>query len=106
MANRPALTVINCNRKGLKGKNIFQKFWNWLNEPHTLVIRLPHLVVTEEEKREAIRNYMTQFYAEYQLTSQISGMFPLLEAINYVNKLGDEGRIDAMYRKIQRKKRA
>lgn len=86
-------------------KNIFQKFWQWLNEPHCLEIKLP-FAITQIEKEEAIQRYLTQKYAEYQLTTGTVGLFPLCEAINDVERLKANGQIDAYYKKIKRKLQA
>lgn len=99
---KPNLKLIIC--KPAK-KNIFQKFWHWLNEPRCIEITLP-FVLTQLEKEEAIQNFLTQKYAEYQLTTGNVGLFPLCEAMNEVERLKREGQIDAYYRKIKRKIKA
>jgi len=59
--------------------------------------------LTHTEKKEAIQKYLTQKYAEYQLTTGEVGLFPLCEAINKVEELERSGRINAYYRKIKKK---
>lgn len=99
---KPNLKLIIC--KPAK-KNIFQKFWQWLNEPRCIEITLP-FGLTQLEKEEAIQNFLTQKYAEYQLTTGSVGLFPLCEAMNDVERLKQKGQIDAYYRKIRRKIKA
>lgn len=105
MTNKPNLRLIDCKHLQKK-KNLFKRFWNWINKPRTFVIMISKYSTTEEEKREVIRNFMTQKFAEYQLTSQSPNLYPLMEAINYVNKLSDEGRIDEVYKQIKCRKGA
>jgi len=62
--------------------------------------------LTQIEKEEAIQKYLTQKYAEYQLTTGSVGLFPLCEAINYVERLKANGQIDAYYKKIKRELQA
>lgn len=99
---KPQLRLINC--KPAK-KNIFQKFWQWLNEPRCIEIKFP-FGLTQLEKEEAIQKFLTQKYAEYQLTTGSVGLFPLCEAMNDVERLKANGQIDAYYRKIKRKLQA
>lgn len=96
---KPQLKLIIC--KPAK-RNIFQKFWHWLNEPRFIEFRLP-LGLTHLEKKEAIQKYLTLKHAEYQLTTGTVGLFPLCEAINDVERLEQNGQIDAYYKKIKKK---
>lgn len=86
-----------------KKKNIFQRFWQWLNEPRVLEFPALPFIPTHLEKREFVQNYLTQKFAEYQLTTGEIGLFPLCEAMNEVEKLEKQNRLDAYYRHIKRK---
>lgn len=81
----------------------FQKFWQWLNAPRVLEIPALPFITTEFEKKMAIQQYLTLKFADYQATTGEVGLFPLCEAMNEVEKLEKQGKINAYYKHIKRK---
>ncbi len=81
--NHLRLVVNNQNKK----ETLFQKFYEWLNKPRCITFPALPFVPTYLEKKEFVQNYLTQKFAEYQLTTGEVGLFPLCEAINEVERL-------------------
>ena len=81
----------------------FQKFWQWLNSPRVLKLPALPFITTESEKKMAIQQYLTLKFADYQVTTGEVGLFPLCEAMNEVEKLEKQGKINAYYKHIKRK---
>lgn len=80
-------------------ETIFKKFWEFV-KPR--LYSTPFLT-TQIEKKQVIQNYLTVKYADYQATTGIVGLFPLNEAINAVNTLEREGKINAYYRIVKKR---
>lgn len=79
-----------------------QKFWQWINKPRFLKLPALPFVVTEIEKEEVVRNYLTLKYANYQATTGDVDLFPLSAAINEVQNLKQQNRLNSYYKKIKR----
>lgn len=77
--------------------SLIQKISKWLRK--TGIISIP----TELEKKKLIQTYLTNKYAEYQLTTGNVGLFPAIEAINQIKFLEENNQIDKYYRIIKRK---
>lgn len=77
--------------------SLIQKISKWLRK--TGIITIP----TELEKKKIIQTYLTNKYAEYQLTTGDVGLFPAIEAINQIKFLEENNQIDNYYRIIKRK---
>ena len=77
--------------------SLIQKISKWLRK--TGIITIP----TELEKKKLIQTYLTNKYAEYQLTTGDVGLFPAIEAINQIKFLEENNQIDKYYRIIKRK---
>lgn len=77
--------------------SLIQRFSKWLRK--TGIISIP----TELEKKKLIQTYLTNKYAEYQLTTGDVGLFPAIEAINQIKFLEENNQIDKYYRIIKRK---
>lgn len=84
-------------------QNLIQKFWNWLNAPRCVEIPIPPFIVTYQEKKTVIQNYLTVKFADYQLTTGEIGLFPVCEAMNEVDRLEKEGKINAYYKLIKKR---
>lgn len=84
-------------------QNLLQKFWHWLNEPHCLKLPALPFITTHLEKKMTIQDYLTLKFADYQATTGEVGLFPLCEAMNEVDRLERQGKINAYYRTIKRK---
>ena len=84
-------------------QNLLQKFWHWLNEPHCLELPALPFITTYLEKKMIIQDYLTLKFADYQATTGEVGLFPLCEAMNEVDRLERQGKINAYYRIIKRK---
>lgn len=97
--NHLRLVVSNKQRK----QSLFQKFWQWLNEPRCIEFPALPFVTTYLEKKMAIQEYLTLKFADYQATTGEVGLFPLCEAMNEVDRLEQQGKINAYYRTIKRK---
>lgn len=97
--NHLRLVVNNQDKK----KTLLQKFWEWLTKPRCFTFPALPFVPTYLEKKEFVQNYLTQKFAEYQLTTGEVGLFPLCEAINEVEKLERQNRLNSYYRHIKRK---
>lgn len=77
--------------------SMIQKISKWLRK--TGIISIP----TKLEKKRFIQSYLTNIYAEYQLTTGEVGLFPASAAINQVKILEENNQIDKYYRIIKRK---
>ena len=77
--------------------SMIQKISKWLRK--TGIISIP----TKLEKKKFIQSYLTNIYAEYQLTTGEVGLFPASAAINQVKILEENNQIDKYYRIIKRK---
>nr|DAV17965.1 MAG TPA: hypothetical protein [Caudoviricetes sp.] len=77
--------------------SLIQKISKWLRK--TGIISIP----TKLEKKRFIQSYLTNIYAEYQLTTGEVGLFPASAAINQVKILEENNQIDKYYRIIKRK---
>lgn len=77
--------------------SFIQKISQWLRK--TGIITSP----TKLEKKRLIQSYLTNIYAEYQLTTGEVGLFPAIEAINQIKILEENNQIDKYYRIIKRK---
>lgn len=77
--------------------SMIQRFSKWLRK--TGIISIP----TDLEKKKFIQSYLTNIYAEYQLTTGEVGLFPASAAINQVKILEENNQIDKYYRIIKRK---
>lgn len=78
--------------------SMIQRFSKWLRK--TGIISIP----TDLEKKKFIQSYLTNIYAEYQLTTGEVGLFPASAAINQVKILEENNQIDKYYRIIKRKR--
>lgn len=79
-------------------KNLFNIFWEWLNEPH----KVP-FVLTYADKREQVIKYLTLKYADYQMVTGDIGLFPLSEAINDVERLEQNNQLERYYNQNKRR---
>lgn len=77
--------------------SMIQKISKWLRK--TGILSIP----TDLEKKKFIQSYLTNIYAEYQLTTGEVGLFPASAAINQVKILEENNQIDKYYRIIKRK---
>lgn len=77
--------------------SLIQKISKWLRK--TGILSIP----TDLEKKKFIQSYLTNIYAEYQLTTGKVGLFPASEAINQIKILEENNQIDKYYRIIKRK---
>lgn len=77
--------------------SLIQKISKWLRK--TDILSIP----TKLEKKRFIQSYLTNIYAEYQLTTGEVGLFPASEAINQIKILEENNQIDKYYRIIKRK---
>lgn len=77
--------------------SLIQRFSKWLRK--TGILSIP----TDLEKKKFIQSYLTNIYAEYQLTTGEVGLFPASAAINQVKILEENNQIDKYYRIIKRK---
>lgn len=77
--------------------SMIQKISKWLRK--TGILSIP----TKLEKKRFIQSYLTNIYAEYQLTTGEVGLFPASAAINQVKILEENNQIDKYYRIIKRK---
>lgn len=77
--------------------SLIQKISKWLRK--TGILSIP----TKLEKKRFIQSYLTNIYAEYQLTTGEVGLFPASEAINQIKILEENNQIDKYYRIIKRK---
>lgn len=77
--------------------SMIQKISKWLRK--TGILSIP----TKLEKKKFIQSYLTNIYAEYQLTTGEVGLFPASAAINQVKILEENNQIDKYYRIIKRK---
>jgi hypothetical protein len=77
--------------------SMIQKISKWLRK--TGILSIP----TDLEKKKFIQSYLTNIYAEYQLTTGEVGLFPASEAINQIKILEENNQIDKYYRIIKRK---
>ena len=77
--------------------SLIQKISKWLRK--TGIISTP----TDLEKKKFIQSYLTNIYAEYQLTTGAVGLFPPSEAINQIKILEENNQINNYYHLIKRK---
>ena len=96
MQKRHLKLVVN-NTTKQTNLSLIQKILKWLRK--TGIITIP----TELEKKKIIQTYLTNKYAEYQLTTGDVGLFPAIEAINQIKFLEENNQIDKYYRIIKRK---
>ena len=96
MQKRHLKLVVN-NTTKQTNLSLIQKISKWLRK--TGIITIP----TELEKKKLIQTYLTNKYAEYQLTTGDVGLFPAIEAINQIKFLEENNQIDNYYRIIKRK---
>lgn len=95
MQKRHLKLVVN-NTKS-RNLSLIQKISKWLRK--TGIISIP----TDLEKKKFIQSYLTNIYAEYQLTTGAVGLFPASEAINQIKILEENNQINKYYRLIKRK---
>ena len=95
MQKRHVKLVVN-NTKS-RNLSLIQKISKWLRK--TGIISIP----TDLEKKKFIQSYLTNIYAEYQLTTGAVGLFPASEAINQIKILEENNQINKYYRLIKRK---
>lgn len=95
MQKRHLKLVVN-NTKS-RNLSLIQRFSKWLRK--TGIISIP----TDLEKKKFIQSYLTNIYAEYQLTTGAVGLFPASEAINQIKILEENNQINKYYRLIKRK---
>lgn len=95
MQKRHLRLVVN-NTKS-RNLSLIQKISKWLRK--TGIISIP----TDLEKKKFIQSYLTNIYAEYQLTTGAVGLFPASEAINQIKILEENNQINKYYRLIKRK---
>lgn len=95
------LRLVIDKTKTPKKKSFLDKFFDWLTAPH--FFEFPQFGTTGLEKRQYILHHLTIKFAEYQATTGTVGLFPAIEAMNEVDKLEQQGRIDAYYRMLKRK---
>ena len=62
----------------------FQKFWQWLNAPRVLELPALPFIVTKDEKKKIIQDYLTLRFADNKLFSGEVGLLRLCEAMNEV----------------------
>lgn len=101
MLRKTHLKLVVCNKE--KKKTLLQKFWEWLNKPRVLNLPALPFIVTKNEKKQVIQDYLTLRFADYQVVTGEVGLFPLCAAINEVEEIERQGKINAYYRKIKRK---
>lgn len=94
MQKRHLKLVVN-NTKNGQNLSLLQKFTKWLRQNG--IISTP----TELEKKRVILTYLTNRYAEYQLTTGNVGLFPTMEAMNQIKILEENNQIDKCYRRIK-----
>ena len=80
----------------------FQKFWQWLNAPRVLELPALPFIVTKDEKKKIIQDYLTLRFADHQLVTGEVGLFPLCEAMNEVEEIERQGKINEFYKHIKR----
>lgn len=80
--------------------SLIQRFSKWLRK--TGIVSIP----TELEKKKFLQTYLTNQFAQYQLTTGEIGLFPALEAINQIKILEENNQIDNYYRKISKRVQA
>lgn len=98
MQKRHLKLVVN-NTKS-RNLSLIQKISKWLRK--TGIISIP----TDLEKKKFIQSYLTNIYAQYQLTTGAVGLFPASEAINQIKILEENNQIDNYYRKISKRVQA
>lgn len=96
MQKRYLKLVVN-NTTKQTNLSLIQKISKWLRK--TGILSIP----TKLEKKKLIQTYLTNKYAEYQLTTGDVGLFPAIEAINQIKFLEENNQIDNYYRIIKRK---
>lgn len=101
MVKRNHLRLVVSNKQ--TNKNLFRKFWQWLNQPRWFQLPALPFVTTQLEKEQEIQEFLTLKFAEYQATTGSVELFPLCEAMNEVQRLKKQGKINAYYRVMKKK---
>ena len=65
---------------------------------------LSNQTITNLDKKQYVQDYLTLKFADYQLSTGNSTLFPLYEAIKEVEKLEYNGKINSFYKRIAKNK--